>query len=123
MRGNTMSDDIIRELEKSWVGSGLEDPKYSDPADYWTPVEAYTFQVTMRGTRLDGTVVKTSRVAPCLTTDMEKAKRSLREMIQAPETLAWVLSMWDLEEDNPFADDCDWECVGIRVISLCTPPF
>jgi len=33
------------------------------------------------------------------------------------------LSQWDLEVDEPFDGDCDWECVGIRLVMLCNPPF
>ena len=115
--------DIIRELEQSWVGSGLEDPQYSNPADYWTPVEAYTFQIAMRGTRLDGSVVRTSRIAPVLTTNMEIAKHALRNLIHSPAAMTCALNAWALDEDEPFSVDCEWECVGIRLISLCTPPF
>jgi hypothetical protein len=127
--GNNMSDEqaeeVIRQLEESWQGTGLEDPKYSS-MDSWEVYNndqpVYAIRMAFRTITPEG-VLRTSVLAPWLFSNKEVAADTMRILLTDGEAAQVTLQLWSNNGDLPLPDGYRWECVGLKGVRLTEIPF
>jgi hypothetical protein len=129
-RGNNMSDEqaaeeVIRQLEESWQGTGLEDPKYTSDESwdsYNSDQPVYAIRMAFRAVTPDG-VLRTSVLAPWLFSNRDVAADTMRILLTDKEAAVVTLQLWSSHGDLPLPDGYLWECVGLRGVRLTEIPF